>query len=123
MANKKIKIQTLIEAIKTAHGMKTGVCEILGISRPTLERYINDNKEVAEAFAFIKIRRYDRAEYKLDEAIERGELQAIFFALKNSNRGYSDKLDVTSNGETILTWKKIIEDAKTNKPKTSNNES
>jgi hypothetical protein len=90
----KIKIppQTVIEAIRAAHGMKTGICDILGITRPTLDSYIRNSAAIREAFEFQKIRRYDRAEYKLDEAIERGESWAVMFALKSApERGYNEK--------------------------------
>jgi hypothetical protein len=54
--------------------------------------------------------------YKLDEAIERGEGWAIALQLKNSkdgrDEGYSERVDVTSNGETVRP--SIIEVIKTN---------
>jgi hypothetical protein len=99
MAKLKVKQADVIEAIQKAHGQKTGVCELLDISRPTLDRYLL-LPAVAEAFEFAKIRRKDRAEYKLDEAIERGEAWAIQFALKNAkDREYSDRVDVNQTGD------------------------
>jgi hypothetical protein len=103
MAKIKVAKKKVLEAIKQAHGMKTGVCELLGISRPTLDRYLLD-ADIAEAMDFARVRLKDRAEYKLAEAIERGEAWAIQFALKNAkDREYSDKLDVTTNGEKLGT--------------------
>jgi hypothetical protein len=101
MAKIKVKKAEVLEAIKSAHGQKTGVCELLGISRPTLDRYLLDT-EVQEAFVFQKQRRTDRAEYQLDLAIERGEAWAVQFALKNArDREYSDRMDITTGGEKI----------------------
>ena len=108
MAKIKVGKKKVLEAIAQAHGMKTGICEILGITRPTLDRYIAADGELQEALDFSKVRYKDRAEYKLHEAIERGESWAIMFTLKNArDREYSDRVDVTSNGET-LTWKEFI---------------
>lgn len=104
MAKIKIPKEKLLEAIATAHGLKTGICEMLGISRPTLDRYLLDPK-IAEAFEFAKERDIDRAEYKLMEAVERGEGWAIQLKLKDSKRGkergYGNSLDVTSGGEAL----------------------
>lgn len=112
-AGRKIKIKkpALLEAIKTAHGMKTGVCELLGISRPTLDRYIEADIEIQEAIEFAQVRKVDRAEYKLGEAIERGEAWAIQLALKDSKRGrergFGNAMDITSGGKP-LNWKDFI---------------
>ncbi|MFI3137722.1 MAG: hypothetical protein QX197_13185 [Methylococcaceae bacterium] len=85
---------------------------MLGISRPTLDRYLLDPK-IAEAFEFAKERDIDRAEYKLMEAVERGEGWAIQLKLKDSKRGkergYGNSLDVTTGGDKIT--KVIFEDA------------
>ena len=98
MAKIKVKKPEVIKAIQDAHGQKTGVCELLGISRPTLDRYLQD-AEIAEAFGFQKARRTDRAEYQLDLAIERGEAWAIQFALKNAkDREYSDRFEIENKG-------------------------
>ena len=73
MAKKKLKEEQVIEALKQSHGLKTGAAELLGVSFPTIERYIADSTAAQEIIAHWKNRRIDRAEYKLDEAIERGE--------------------------------------------------
>ena len=105
MAKKKLKTEQVVEALKQSHGLKTGAAEILGVSFPTIERYIADSEEAREVIGHWKKRRTERAVYKLDEAIERGEAWAIALQLKNSrdgrDEGYSDRLDVTSNGETV----------------------
>jgi hypothetical protein len=105
MAKRKVSKTKLLEAIKAAGGKWTGICEILGITRPTLSRYIQDDPEVAEACEFARDRIVERAEHKLAEAIERGEAWAIQLALKNSKRGkergYGEHVDVTSNGESV----------------------
>jgi hypothetical protein len=95
------KAKTL-DAIAQAHGMKTGTCELLGITRPTLDRYLLKYPDLQEAIEFCRIRYKDRAEYKLHEAVERGESWAVMFTLKNAHdREYSDRVDVTTGGEAI----------------------
>jgi len=117
MAKIKIKKPQLLEAIKTAHGLKTGICEILRIGRATLDRYLAADPEVMEAFEFSKERDYDRAEYRLAEAIERGEAWAIQLKLKDSKRGkergYGNSVDVTSGGEKIVITIKGFDDIPT----------
>ena len=104
MAKIKVTEEQLLEAIKATGGKTTGICEMLGITRPTLARYAK-NAKIAEAIEFAQVRRIDRAEYQLDLAIERGEAWAIQLALKNSKRGkergYGDSLDVTTGGDKI----------------------
>ena len=110
---KKLTKQQVIDALNKSHGLKTGAAEILGVAFPTIERYIQDSQEAQEIINFWRDRRVDRAEYKLDEAIERGENWALALVLKDSKRGkergYGNSLDVTTGGDKIT--KVIFEDA------------
>ncbi len=95
MAKKKLTNTAVIEALRQAHGLKTGAAELLGVAFMTIERYIADSTEAQAIVTHWRKRRKDRAEYKLDEAIERGENWAIMFTLKNArDREYSDRLEV-----------------------------
>lgn len=103
---KKLQPKEVIDALRQAHGMKTGAAEILGVSFPTIERYIAESKPAQEIIEFWRIRRTDRAEYKLDEAIERGDSWAVAMVLKSHNkgrdRGYGDALNIISDGEKFV---------------------
>lgn len=117
MAKKKLKPQEVIDALKQSHGLKTGAAEILGVSFPTIERYIAESKEAQEVIEHWRIRRVDRAEYKLDDAIERGEPWALALMLKDSKRGkergYGNSVDV--NARVVnQTWKEFIESGGSN---------
>ena len=102
MAKKRYTKEEIREALKSAHGLKTGACEILACNFDTIQRYIAADAEAEAIVEHWRKRRKDRAEYKLDEAIERGESWAIMFTLKNAkDREYSDRVDVTSGGEKI----------------------
>ena len=110
MAKTKITEAQLLEAIKATGGKTTGICEMLNITRPTLARYAK-NPKIAEAIEFAHTRLIDRAEYKLGEAVERGESWAVQLVLKDSKRGkergYGNSVDVTSGGKA-LNWKEFI---------------
>ena len=102
MAKLKLTSEQVVEALKNAHGLKTGAAELLGVSFPTIERYIARSQAAQDEIDRWRKRRKDRAEYKLDEAIERGESWAIMFTLKNAkDREYSDRVDVTSGGDKL----------------------
>lgn len=99
---KKYKQKQIREALSNAHGLMTGAAELLGSSFETVQRYMADDPEARAIVDHWRKRRKDRAEYKLDEAIERGESWAIMFTLKNAkDREYSDRIDVTSGEKPI----------------------
>jgi hypothetical protein len=108
---KKLKPSEVVEALKQSHGLKTGAAEILGVSFPTIERYIADSEEAREIVEHWRVRRKDRAEYKLDEAIERGDGWALMFTLKNArDREYSEKVELTGkDGEPLIPKEENIE--------------
>ena len=112
---KKLKDAEVVEALRQSHGLKTGAAEILGVHFTTIERYIAESEAARDVVEHWRIRRKDRAEYKLDEAIERGESWAIMFTLKNAkDKEYSDRVEVDNKG----TQKVVIEyaDGNSNTP-------
>ena len=93
---KKLTEEQVVNALRQAHGLKTGAAELLAVKFDTLEKYIHESAEAQEIVDHWRKRRKDRAEFKLDEAIERGESWAIMFCLKNAkDREYSDRVDHT----------------------------
>jgi hypothetical protein len=93
---KKLTEEQVVNALRQAHGLKTGAAELLAVKFDTLEKYIQASAEAQEIVDHWRKRRKDRAEFKLDEAIERGESWAIMFCLKNAkDREYSDRVDHT----------------------------
>jgi hypothetical protein len=98
---KKLKEQEVIEALRQSHGLKTGAAEILGVAYNTLDAYTRESAEAQATIEHWRLRRKDRAEYKLDEAIERGESWAIMFTLKNArDKEYSDRVEVENKGQS-----------------------
>lgn len=114
MAGRKPKLtkEQVIEALKQSHGLKSGAAEILQVSYNTVDRYVAKHKQAQEIIDHWRIRRVDRAEYKLDEAIERAEPWAVALVLKGSkagkDRGYGDRVDVTTDdkpvNEIVMNW-------------------
>jgi hypothetical protein len=104
MAKIKVSKSRLLEAIKSTGGKTTGICDLLDITRPTLSRYVEADPNIAEAIEYAQTRIVDRAEFKLAEAIERGESWAIMLILKDhkrgKERGYGNSLDINNAGET-----------------------
>ncbi|MDQ3007195.1 MAG: hypothetical protein M3R47_17655 [Chloroflexota bacterium] len=97
---KKLKVEEVVEALRQSRGLKTGAAELLDVAYNTIERYIADSAEAKAVIEHYRIRRRDRAEYKLDEAIERGESWSIMFTLKNAkDREYSERVDVNQTGD------------------------
>jgi hypothetical protein len=116
MAKLKLTEEQVREALRQSHGLKTGACEILACNFDTLQRYIARDPEAEEIVQHWRKRRVDRAEYKLDEAIERGEAWAIALILKDSKygkeRGYGSSVDLTADGKIEL----VVKYATNNKP-------
>jgi hypothetical protein len=83
---KKLKDTEVVDALRQSHGLKTGAAEILGVHFTTIERYIADSQAARDVVEHWRIRRKDRAEYKLDEAIERGESWYIIFTINNEKQ-------------------------------------
>lgn len=93
---KKYTSQQVKKALQDAHGLKTGAAELLAANFETIDAYCKEFAMCRHVVEHWRKRRKDRAEYKLDEAIERGEAWAIMFTLKNAHdREYNDRVSVT----------------------------
>jgi len=94
-----------LDALNQSHGSEIGAAEIVGVKDDTATKYCNRWPESRQVIAHWKKRRTHRALYKLDEAIEKGEPWAVKLQLSGSKdgqmEGYSDRVDLTSDGEKI----------------------
>ena len=105
---KKLKVSEVIEALKQSHGLKSGAAEILGVAWNTVHDYVCASEEAQSVIHHWQVRRKDRAEYQLDNAIERGESWAIMFTLKNAkDREYSERVNVNHEGGIEITKKTV----------------
>lgn len=92
--------EQIVEALQKSHGLKTGAAELLGASFTSIDKYCARYPDAQAIVDHWRRRRKDRAEYKLDEAIERGESWAIMFTLKNArDREYNERVTLVTDGD------------------------
>lgn len=113
----KVTKERVIEALIETRGMQTLAADKLGVNRRTMHNYCKLWPEAGEAVDEWRERRLDRAESKLDDLVEAGELQAIVFLLNclGKKRGYGNqsKLEVTgADGQPIriITAQELTDD-------------
>lgn len=101
--------KNLLKALRNHGGLVSPACNDVGISRQQYYYYLKHDKEFAEAVDDINEETIDFVESKLLEKIEQGSERSILFFMKykGKKRGYSDNIDITSNGETINTISNI----------------
>lgn len=88
--------QKVIEALAASAGIIAHAAKKLGYERPWLHTRIKKSPKLMEAYDQIKETNLDLAESKLLQAINNGELIAIFFYLKckGKSRGYIERGEV-----------------------------
>jgi hypothetical protein len=94
---KKYTVEQVIDALAECKGMISPAARYLGCGRRTIQRYMKEYPEIAEAIEDANEEVNDIAELKLLDAIKRGEAWAICFRLKTKakNRGYVEKAELT----------------------------
>jgi len=100
----------LIEALERNHGKVVATCEDLGCATATFYYRLKIDKEFAEAVARIRETRIDKAESKLDEALDRGEPYAVSLVLKTlgRHRGYVERVEGEKSTNKLYTNNTII---------------
>jgi hypothetical protein len=108
MAKKKLKADEVYKALIENRGLIALAADNLGVVYNTVKSFVDGDEKAKEIIRHAREKRRDKAERRLDDAIDAGEAWAIAMTLKGDpSRGYSDKLDVTSGGEKIsvtLVW-------------------
>jgi hypothetical protein len=102
------KKEKLLKALKETQGLIYHACKKAGnISRSTYYRYMREDKEFAQAVEDIKEAQIDYVEGELIKNISRGKETSIIFYLKSKakERGYAEKLDITSGGKPLTELK------------------
>jgi Bacterial regulatory protein, Fis family len=101
---KKYTVEQVIDALAECKGMISPAARYLGCGRRTIQRYMKEYPEIAEAIEDANEEVNDIAELKLLDAIKRGEAWAICFRLKTKakNRGYVEKAELAgTNGAPV----------------------
>lgn len=99
----------LLIALEQSLGIVTPAAKAVGISRNQFYEYCRNDPEFKAAVDDINEITLDFVENQLLKAIKEGNHQSIMFYMKYKarRRGYTDSLDVTTNGKEITTIKLI----------------
>jgi hypothetical protein len=95
--------QLLLEALERSLGIVTPACKEVGISRNQFYRYYNEDLEFKKEVDDINDITLDFVENQLLRKIKEGSERSIMFYMKYKarKRGYTDSLDITTNGENM----------------------
>lgn len=91
---------TVLDSIRRNKGILSQVARELNTSRSAIHDYLARHRHLLEEVAAAREELVDIAEWKLTEAIERGEIVAILFCLKTlgRHRGWAERYEVTGPG-------------------------
>jgi len=90
----------VIEAMKGTCGIVSNIAENLGCVWHTAKKYIEMSDRVKQAYSDECERVIDKAENKLQNAIDSGDMQMVkwYLATKGKRRGYVEKQEVDHTG-------------------------
>lgn len=94
----------LLEALERSLGIVTPACKEVGISRNTFYTYYREDEAFKSAVDDINEITLDFAENQLLKKIKEGSERSILFYMKYKarKRGYSDSIDITSGGKSMI---------------------
>ena len=92
------KKNDVLLALAQTRGMIYKACEVVGISAETYYRWLREDPEFADKAQTITELALDHVETKLQELIDKGNVNAIIFYLKTKGkkRGYIEKTEIDS---------------------------
>ena len=95
--------QKLLEALENSLGIVTPACKEVGISRNQFYVYYIEDEEFKKAVDDINDITLDFVENQLLRKIKEGSERSIMFYMKYKarKRGYTDSIDITTNGENL----------------------
>jgi len=95
--------QKLLDALERSLGIVTPACKEVGLSRQTFYRYYNEDLDFKKAVDDINDITLDFVENQLLRKIKDGSERSIMFYMKYKarKRGYTDSIDITTNGENL----------------------
>jgi hypothetical protein len=99
----------LLEALEKSLGIVTPACKEVGISRNQFYIYYNTDPDFKKSVDDINEVTLDFAENQLLKKIKEGSERSILFYMKyrGRKRGYSESMDITSDGKSITEIKLI----------------
>lgn len=87
----------------------TDICAEVGINRKTYYDWMNKHEHFKEAIDHLREYLVDKAEAVLIQALDNADAKTAQFILKALDKRYKDKVDITSNGNTLGTIINIIQ--------------
>lgn len=107
--NKPKHKKMLLIALEKSLGIVTPACKEVGISRNAFYEYYREDAEFAKAVDDLNEIVLDFTENQLFKKIKEGSERSILFYMKykGRKRGYTDSVDITSNGKDITEIKLI----------------
>ena len=106
---KQDKKKKVIEALERSLGIVTPACKEVGISRETFYQWYKKDENFKKQVDEIDEVTLDFVENQLLKKIKDGSERSILFYMKYKarKRGYTDSVDITSNGKDITEIKLI----------------
>lgn len=107
--NPELHKKQLLEALERSLGIVTPACKEVGISRNQFYNYYNTDPDFKKSVDDINEITLDFAENQLLKKIKEGSERSILFYMKyrGRKRGYSESMDITSDGKSITEIKLI----------------
>jgi hypothetical protein len=107
--NPELHKKKLLEALEKSLGIVTPACKEVGISRNQFYIYYNTDPDFKKSVDDINEITLDFAENQLLKKIKEGSERSILFYMKyrGRKRGYSESMDITSDGKSITEIKLI----------------
>jgi hypothetical protein len=101
--------ELLLKALEKSLGIVTPACKEVGISRNQFYKYCKEDPIFKAAVDDINEITLDFVENQLLKSIKEGDRASIMFYMKYKarKRGYTDSMDITSDGKSITEIKLI----------------
>jgi ACT domain-containing protein len=101
--NPELNKKKLLEALERNLGIVTAACKEVGLSRSQFYEYYRTDEDFAKKSDDINEVTLDFAESQLLKKIKEGSERSILFYMKYKarKRGYTENIDITTNGENI----------------------
>jgi hypothetical protein len=102
--------KNLLIALEKHLGIVTTACKEVGLSRDTFYHYYNNDPEFKEKVDLVNEYTLDFTETQLLKKIKEGSERSILFYMryKGKKRGYTDSIDLTTDGEKLNNQIKIV---------------
>jgi hypothetical protein len=104
------KQSLILSELKRYRGKLTSVATALNITLGTMQKYIKQSKVLQECLVAFNEAELDKAEEKLVEQIDKGNLAAIQFMLKckGKERGWTEKSELSIEMAKPITFKYTV---------------